>query len=317
MALIAPHSAFAQQAKAKIPRIGWVVTGDPTSYRFSLAAFREGLKEHGYVEGQNIIIEYKWAEGVPSRLPQLARELVEQRVDIIVTGGQTGAQAAKSATSTVPVVVAGAGDLAEGIVASLARPGGNITGFSVLSPETAGKQIEIVKEILPNAKNIAVLWGGATTASIFKRQREVIEATTATLKLVCSWYAPNTQSELEEALNSLGKARPDFLLVLSTPFLFSQRASIGKFARKAQLPSVHQFSEFVDDGGLVSYGSHISDSYRRAAGYVDKILKGANPATLPVELPSRFELVVNMKTAETIGITVPKSILLRADRVIE
>jgi putative ABC transport system substrate-binding protein len=317
MALIAPHSAFAQQAKAKIPRIGWVVTGDPTSYRFSLAAFREGLKEHGYVEGQNIIIEYKWAEGVPSRLPQLARELVEQRVDIIVTGGPTGAQAAKSATGTIPVVVAGAGDLADsGIVASLARPGGNITGFSVQSPETAGKQIEIVKEILPNAKTVAVLWGGATTG-INKRQREVVEATTAALKLVCTWYAPNTPSELEEALNSLGKAHPDFLLVLSTPFLFTHRASIAKFARKAQLPSVHQFSEFVDDGGLVSYGSHISDSYRRAAGYVDKILKGANPATLPVELPSRFELVVNMKTAKTIGITVPKSILLRADRVIE
>ena len=315
--LTASTAAFAQSPTKKVHRIGWLVTGDPMSYRFSLAAFRDGLRSLNYIEGQNITVEYRWAEGQVERLPELAKELAQLKVDVIVAGGTNGARAAKAATSVIPIVAAGAGDLlSAGLVASLARPGGNLTGFPVVSPETAVKQLEVMKQLLPRSQKAVVLWFGPGN-SFVDLQRKFAEEAAATLRLALTWHAADNLPELEAALERIPNSRADFLVVLSTPFFFTYRERITAFAAQARLPAVYTLSEFVDDGGLVSYGANIPDTYRRAAGYVDKILKGARPADLPVELPATFDLVINMKTARALGIALPQSVLLRASRVIE
>ncbi len=315
--LAAAKASFAQSLGKKVHRIGWLVTGDPTSYRFSLAAFRDGLRSLNYIEGQNIIIEYRWAEGRVERLPELAKELAQLKVEVIVAGGTNGARAATAATSVIPIVTAGAGDLVSaGLVTSLARPGGNLTGFPVVSPETAVKQLEVMKQLLPRSQRAAVLWFGPGNAFV-DLQRKFAEEAAATLHLALTWHAADKLPELEAALERIPKSRGDFLVVLSTPFFFTYRERITAFTAQAKLPTAYTLSEFVDDGGLISYGANIPDTYRRAAGYVDKILKGAKPADLPVELPATFELVINMKTARALGITPPQSVLLRASRVIE
>jgi putative ABC transport system substrate-binding protein len=310
-----PLPARAQQPTTRVPRIGWLVTGDPASYRFSLAAFRDGLRALNYIEGQSIAIEYRWAEDVPNRLPELARSLVRKNVDIILAGGTIGAQAARDATQTIPIVAAGAGDLVEaGLVGSFAQPGGNLTGFVTGAPETTAKRGEIIKEIVPQAKHAAVLWN--PTAFNTQLEMKALKESALALQLETSYEASNIK-DLETALGSILKTQPDIVLVLNDPFMFSRRKRIVDSLFQARLPAAYGYREYVDDGGLVSYGSSISDTYRRAATYIDKILKGAKPGDLPVQLPTKFELVINLKTAKALGLTVPLSLLDRADEVIE
>jgi putative tryptophan/tyrosine transport system substrate-binding protein len=311
-----PVAARAQQPTTRVPRIGWLVTGDPTSYRFSLAAFRDGLRALNYIEGQSIAIEYRWAEGVVDRLPELARDLVREKVDIIVAGGVIGAQAARGATQTIPIVAAGAGDLVEaGLIRSLAQPGGNLTGFVTTASEMAAKRGEIIKEILPQAKRATVLWN--PTASNTHLEMKALKESASALQLALTSFEASTLKDLETALDALRKTEPDIVFVLSDPFMFTQRKRIVESLFQAHLPAIYGFREYVDDGGLVCYGPSISDTYRRAATYVDKILKGAKPGDLPVQLPTKFEMVINLKTAKALRLTVPLPLLDRADEVIE
>jgi putative tryptophan/tyrosine transport system substrate-binding protein len=309
-----PFAARAQQPTTKVPRIGWLVTGDPTSYRLSLAAFRDGLRALNYVEGRNIAIEYRWAGGVVDRLPELARDLVREKVDVILAGGTIGARAASDATQTIPIVAAGTGDLVEvGLIRSLAQPGGNLTGFVTTAPEMAAKRGEIIKEIVPQAKRAAVLWN--PTGSNTQLEMKALKESALALQLALTSYEASTLKDLENALDAIRKPQPDIVLVLNDPFMFTQRKRIVESL--AHLPAIYGFREYVDDGGLVSYGSSISDTYRRAATYVDKILQGAKPGDLPVQLPTKFELVINLKTAKALGLTVPLSLHGRADELIE
>jgi ABC-type uncharacterized transport system substrate-binding protein len=312
-----PLAARAQQQTTRIPRIGWMVTGSPTSHRFSLSAFQEGLKALGYREAQNIKIEYRWAEGNVTRLHELADELVQQNVDVILAGGSLGAEAAKRATSLVPIVAAGAGDLVElGLVASLAHPGGNLTGFVATAPETAAKRFEIMKEIMPQTKRAAVLWNSNNSTP--KLEWNVAKEFVAANNIIVALYdARNDVEELRKAGAEIAQSAPDMLVVLNDPFMFTHRKAIVETAGRFRLPSIYGFREFVDDGGLISYGVSVTDTYRRAAVYVDKILKGEKPADLPVQLPTKFELVVNLRTAKAIGLSLTDSFLLRADEVIE
>jgi putative ABC transport system substrate-binding protein len=311
-----PLGLKAQQPTKKLSRIGWLVTGTPASHQLSLAAFLNGLHALGYVEGQNIHIEYRWAEGNVDRLPKLADELVEQKVDIILAGGSVGAEAAKHATSLIPIVAAAVGDLvALGLVTSLARPGGNLTGFIANAPETAAKRLQILKEIMPQGRRAAILWN--PTAVFAKLELEVASEFAATNDIVILLHGARNLEELGNALSTLSQSDPDFLVVLNDPFMFTYRKVIVDAAGRYRLPSIYGYREFVDDGGLISYGVSASDTYRRAASYVDRILKGEKPADLPVQLPIKFELVINLKTAKALGYAPPASLLLRADEVIE
>ena len=313
-----PAGVYAQQmsTKTNVPTIGWLVTGSPTSYRNSLAAFRDGLTAAGYVEGQNIRIEYRWAEGNVSQLPELARALVQQQVDVILAGGSVGAEAAKRATSIIPIIAAGVGDLVElGLVSSLARPNGNLTGFVANAPEIAGKRFQIVKEIRPEAKRAAVLWN--PNSSNAQLEWQVAERFAAANDIGVTLYDARNSGELTDALTRISQSAPDVLVNLNDPFLFTARSIVVDGARYMRLPAVYGFREYAEDGGLISYGTNIAETYRRAAQYVDKILKGAKPADLPVQLPTRYELVINLKTAKALGLDVPPSLLARADEVIE
>ncbi len=310
-----PLSAHAQQA-TPASRIGWLSTGSPTSHRLSLAAFREGLRALGYIEGINLAIEYRWAEGNLARLPELASQLVQHRVEVILAGGSTGAQAAKDATSVIPIIAAGTGDLLElGLVTSLARPTGNLTGFITAAPETAGKRLQIMTEIAPQARRAVML--GAPGATNSELERKVVTQLASALVLALEPYEAGNLQELDQALAAIVRSAAQMLLVLNDPFIFTHRKKIVKSAAKSRLPAIYGFREFVDDGGLISYGPNISDGYRRAAGYVDRILKGEKPGDLPVQAPTKYELVINLKTAKALGLTVPPTLLARADEVIE
>jgi class 3 adenylate cyclase/ABC-type uncharacterized transport system substrate-binding protein len=310
-----PLATRAQQPK--MPRIGWVVTGSPTSHRFSLAAFQDGLKALGYVEGRNISVEYRWAQGNLSRLPDLANDLVQLKVDAILAGETPVVEAVKHATSIIPIVAAGVGDLASlvALVASLGRPGGNLTGFVATAPETAAKRFEIMREIKPQARRAAVLanLGGSTP----RLELEFAKESAAAGDFAITLYDAREVEKLTSVLTQIPQSNPDILVVLNDPFLFTYRKLIVEAANKQQLPSVYGFREFVEDGGLISYGTAIPDTYRRAAGYVDRILKWEKPADLPVQLPTKFEMVVNLKTAEALGLTIPQTLLATADDVIE
>jgi putative ABC transport system substrate-binding protein len=310
-----PVAVRAQQT-TPVPRIGWLATGDPTSYRFSLAAFRSGLRELGYVEGRNVTIEYRWAEGNPARLPELANQLVQQRVDIILAGGSIGARAAKDATSVVPIVTAGAGDLVElGLVTSLARPGGNLTGFVTTGAETAAKRVQFMTEIMPQGRRAAILLNpGASNARL---EWKVLRETASAVGLAFVPHEAQSLPDLIDALAAIARSGADMLIVVNDPFMFTHRKSIVESAGKFRLPANYGFREYVDDGGLISYGPSISDGYRRAALYVDKILKGAKPADLPVVLPTKLELVINLRTAKALDLTMPPTLLATADEVIE
>jgi putative ABC transport system substrate-binding protein len=309
-----PLAARAQQA-ARVPRIGWLSTGSPISHRLSLAAFQGGLRALGYIEGGNVTIEYRWAEGNLARLPELASQLVQQQVEIILAGGSTGAQAAKNATSVIPIIAAGTGDLVElGLVTSFARPGGNLTGFVTAAPETAGKRLQIMTEIAPQARRAAVLWTGAANSGL---EWKVVTQLASALGLALEPYEARTVQDLDQVLAAIVQSAAQMLLVLNDPFIFTHRKSIIESAAKSRLPAIYGFREFVDDGGLISYGPNISDGYRRAATYVDQVLKGAKPGDLPVQAPTMYELVINLKTARALGLDVPPMLLARADEVIE
>ena len=306
--------ATAQQP-TKIPRIGFLSASSPAALSARIEAFRQGLRELGYVEGKNIVIEWRSAEGKLDRLPALAAELVRLKVDIIVTAGPSLTHAAKEATSTIPIVMTFDPDpVGSGFVASLARPGGNITGLSTLSPEISGKQLEVLKETVPKLSRVAVL-GNSTSPGNAQALREM-ELAAGAFKAKLQYLDVLDPKDIETAFRAASKGRAEVILVLPSPVLTSQRTQIVDLAVKNRLPAIYWRSDFVEAGGLMSYGTSQNDLDRRAATYVDKILKGTKPADLPVEQPTKFELVVNLKTAKQIGLTVPQKVLARADRVI-
>jgi putative ABC transport system substrate-binding protein len=311
-----PLAAWAQRTTTKLPRIGWLSTGDPDSYRFSLAAFRDGLRTFNYVEGQNVVIEYQWAQGNPAKLPELADELVRRQVDVLLVGGSVGAQVARDATHVIPIVAAGVGDLVElGLVSNLAHPGGNLTGFVANSPETAPKRAELIRQVMPQAARAAVLWNpDSANAQV---ELKMLRESTFVTQLEVTVHEARTLADLDVAFAGILQKRPDILFVANDPLMFTYRRAVTMFAAQSHLPGIYGFREYVDDGGLISYGASISDTYRRAASYVDKILKGDRAGDLPVDLPSRFELVISLRTAKALGLDVPPTLLSLADDVIE
>jgi putative ABC transport system substrate-binding protein len=314
-AVAAPLAAEAQ-APAKVPRIGFLWSLSPTDLPHLREAFRQRLRELGYVEGQTIAIEYRFAEGRPERLPALAAELVRLKVDVIVTGPPPAPEAAKQATSTIPIVFAVTGDpVAEGLVASLARPGGNITGLATMSPEVVGKQLELLKEVAPKISRVAVLQNPSNNAHPAVLRQS--DGAARTLGLRLHILQARTPPEIEAAFAAMRSQRAGGILVLRDPLFFAQRTQIVALAAKSRLPAVYGNREHAEAGGLMAYGANAPLMFRRAATYVDKILKGAKPADLPVEQPTKFELVVNLKTARALGLTVPRSVLSLADQVIQ
>src|SRR5262245_1138574 len=310
-------SVEAQQPK-NVPRIGYLSALDPVSESTRVEGIRSALRERGYIEGQNIAIEYRYAEGKRDRLPELAVELVRTKVDIIVTaGGDSLVRAARNATKTIPIVMSGGGvdPVGAGFVESLARPGGNVTGFTNLSTELGGKRLELFKEAVPKVARVAVLYDPTIQANVLD-QKEVQNASRALGLTVRSWEV-RAADGFDRVFAALNKERPDGLYVSVGPLTNVNRNRTVSFATKSLLPSVFGRREFVESGGLMSYGADLADSYRRVAYYVDRILKGAKPADLPVEQPVKFELIINLKTAKQIGLTIPQSMLDRADKVIK
>ena len=296
--------------------IGYLGNSSPALESNLVDAFREGLRQLGYVEGRNLIIKFEWAEGQQERHPALARELVRLTPDVILTAGTPGTLAAKQATQSIPIVTAIAGDaVATGLVASLAKPGGNVTGLSTLAPELDGKRLELLKEAVPKLSRVAVLRNPANpfTTIAWKAMQPAAEALGLKLQPVDA-SSPN---DLDRALATIKAARPDGLVVIVDRFLASYRASIVQFVAKNRLPGMFPYPEFAQEGGLMTYGPDYADLFRRTATYVDKILKGAKPADLPIEQPTKFELVINLKTAKALGLTIPQSVLVRADEVIQ
>jgi putative tryptophan/tyrosine transport system substrate-binding protein len=299
----------------KIPRIGFLIAASPSSVSARLEAFRQGLRELGYVEGKNIVIEWRYAEGKLDRLPALAAELVRLKIDIILTGAPATTRAAKEATVTIPIVMAQDTDpVANGFVASLARPGGNITGLSTLAPELSGKQLELLKETVPRLSRMAVL-GNSTLPGNAQALKE-LELAAGAFKVQLQYVDVLDLKDIETAFRAVSKGRADAVLVLGNPIFLSQRIQITDLAVKSRLPAIYERPEYVDDGGLMTYGVNINELYRRAATYVDKILKGRTPADLPVEQPIKFEFIINLKSAKQIGLVIPPNVLARADRVI-
>ena len=312
LAIIAtPLSAAAQQA-AKIPRIG--ILGNAPSRLWE--AFEQRLRELGYLPHQSVALEYRWSEAKPQRFPELAADLVGRKVDVIVAVSEPAGRAAKQATSTIPIVVfVGYDPVASGLVASLARPGGNVTGLSMFHVELTGKRLELLKEVVPKASRIAVLWHAADP-SVERAFKETRGAALA-LGLTVRSHAVSEVAQLEGAFTTISRERPGALIVLPNPFAYINRTRIAELAAKARVPAIYGHRENVEAGGLMSYATDVRDVWQRGAIYVDKILKGTKPADLPVEQPTRFELVINLKAAKALGLTLPQSILIRADQVIQ
>ena len=303
------------QQPAKVPRIGFLSSLSPAAVSARMDAFRQGLRELGYVEGKNIVIESRWAEGKTERLPELAAELVRLKVDVIVTGGPSVNRFAKEATVTIPIVLAFDNDpVGNGFAASLARPGGNVTGLSALSPEISGKQLELLKEIVPTLSRVAVLGNSAEPANALVLREVELAAGAFGVKL--QYLDVLGPKDIETAFRAASKGRADAVLVLLSPVVISHRTQLVEIALKSRLPAIYFRPEFVEDGGLMSYATSFADLSRRAATYVDKILKGTKPADLPVEQPTKFELVINLKAAKQIGLTIPPNVLAQADKVI-
>ena len=313
--VVAGAAADAQQPK-KVPRIGFLFGVSPSTSPARMEAFRQGLRELGWVEGKNIVIEYRYAEGKFDRLPALAAELVRLKVDVIVTAAPPPTCSAKKATVTIPIVMAFDDDpVGSGFVASLARPGGNITGLATLAPEISGKQLELLKEIVPKLSRVGVL-GDVTRPGIPQALREINVAADA-LRVQVQYLEVRDPKDIESAFRAASKEHADAVLVLGSPVLNSQQKQVIELAVKSRLPAIYFNLEFVEAGGLMSYGVNIADLARRAATYVDKIVKGAKPADLPIEQPKKFELVINLKAAKQIDLTIPPNVLARADRVIK
>jgi len=309
-----PSPGHAEQA-GKIFRIGYLGSGGlaDTAPRFNV--FRQALRDLGYIEGQTVVIESRWAEGQIERLPGLAAELVKLKVDVIVAASTPDALAAKNATQTIPIVFATSGSPVGALVASIARPGGNVTGLSLVGPELVARQLQLLKESVPKASRVAVLENpdNPYTAVMMKE----VETAARSLGVQIRFLELRSGDAPDTAFSGLARERPHALLVLFDPLLTRQRARIAELANKHRLPSMYPHREYAEAGGLMAYGASLTDLYRRAATYVDKILKGARPADLPVEQPTKFELVINLGTARSLGLTIPQSVLLRTDETIK
>ena len=309
-------SADAQQPK-KVPRIGYLALASLDTVSTRIKLFHQGLRDLGYVEGKNIIIEFRSAEGKLDLLPAVAAELVRLKVDIIVTPGAAGTRAAKEATRTIPIVMTQVGDpVGSGFVASLARPGGNITGFATVAPEISGKRLELLKEIVPKLSRVAV-FGTSTLPDNPQRFGEV-ELAAKAFGVKLQYLEVLDPKDIDTAFRAASKGRAEAVLMMASgPVLNPRQKEILEFAVKMQLPVIYTLRSFVEAGGLMTYGVNIADLDRRAATYVDKILKGAKPADLPVEQPKKFEFIINLKAAKQIGLTIPPNVLARADKVIK
>ena len=310
-----PLASDAQQP-AKVPRIGFLSPFSPSDAALWHQALRLGLRDLGWIEGKNISIEYRYSEGRRDRLPDLAADLVRLKVDIIFVDTNSAGLAAKNATRAIPIVLASGSDtVASGLVNSLARPGGNITGLDQIAPELGGKRLELLKEIVPMLSRVAVLWNPQNPASTLNWKELQLPARQLGVQLhSLELRSPN---DFDKAFEDATKARAGALAIMPDPVFVTNLKRIAYLAAKNHLPSIFHLREFVDAGGLVAYGPDRSDLFRRAATFVDKILKGAKPADLPVERPTKFELVINLKTAKALGLTIPQSLLLRADQVIQ
>jgi ABC-type uncharacterized transport system substrate-binding protein len=303
------------QQPTKIPRIGVLVAGNPSPASARIEAFQQGLRDLGYIEGQNLIIEYRYAEGKLDRLPELAAELVRLKVDAIFVTSTSAVQAAKKATTKVPIVSVSGDPVGLGLVASLARPGGNVTGLANFTSELAGKRLELLKEVVPSVSRVAVLWNPVASSSAL-RMRET-EAAAHSLGIKLQPVAVREANDFERAFSALKRERVDALFPLRSPFISIHVKRIVELAAKNRVPGMYDASEFPEAGGLMSYGTMLPDLDRRAAVYVGKILKGAKPADLPVEQPTKFEFIINLKAAKQIGLTIPQKVLARADKVIK
>ena len=313
MALAGPRTVLAQPAQ-RVYRVGLVL---PTSAGARSEAFLAGMKALGYTEGHNVKIEMRFADGQADRLPGLVAEVLQQKVDVLVVGSTIGARAAKNASSTIPIVFAGSSDpVAGGIVTNLARPEANITGFSLAFGDGfAGKWLELLKEVSPRVTQFAVLWSSSNPAAA--RFVKELQTMARTLNLRLDAHLASTAPELDASLAAIASSAARGLIVMPSPFAVSKKETLVQFAANRRLPAIYFVDEFAIAGGLMTYGPSVTDSYRRAATHVDKILKGAKPADLPVEQPTRFELVINLKAAKALDLTIPQSLLLRADEVIQ
>jgi putative ABC transport system substrate-binding protein len=308
-----PHGTYAQQP-ASPRRIGVLLVG-PSLESKEAQAFRQGLLDAGYAEGRDVVIEWRSAEGDYARIPTLATDLVQSKVDVILSDGTVGTRAAKRATSTIPIVMTLVSDpVGSGLVTNLAHPGGNLTGLTILTTELSAKQLQLLKDAIPRLTRVAVLWNPDTP--YHPKAVEDLKAAAPSLAIELSFVGVRTPEQFDPAFSTVSRAHAQALYVIGDPFFFAHRTMLLKRASKARLPVIGGAREFAADGALMSYGPNLSDVFRRSAGYVDKILKGAKPADLPIEQPTKFELVINLKTAKALGITIPESILVRADEVI-
>jgi len=311
VSLFGPPLTAVAQSLAKVPRVGYLSPVSAGAPGYSI--LRQSLRELGYVEGQNIAFQESFAEGYSDRMPALAAELVRQHVDVIVAASRPAIRAAKEATKAIPIVmITGDDPVRSGFVASLARPGGNVTGVSVMTPELGSKRLELLKEVVPRVTRLAVLWSPAP-----QRELRVTRAAADKLGLALKLMDVRNADDLARAFAVLEKERPDALTMLFDGLTSGYRGLVGDFAKKHKLPTVFGAREFAEAGGLMSYAPDIADGFHRAATYVDKILKGAKPGDLPIEQPTKFELVINLKTAKALGLTIPQSLLVRADKIIE
>ena len=307
--------AEAQQAK-KVPRIGFLGNSTAALETNLVEPFREGMRELGYIEGKNISIEYRWAEGKYERFPTLIAELIAQKIDVIVTAGTPASLAVQKATSSIPFVMVAVGDpVGTGLIASLAHPGGNITGLTSISPELEWKRLELLKEVIPKLSHFAVLWNPVSPFQVVAEKE--VQAAAQALRMKELSVAVQAEEQFDKAFATILKERPGALLVLADRLFLHNRARIMDFAVQHRLPGVYAYVELVEAGGLMSYGPSYAGMHKRAAYFVDRILKGAKPADLPVERPMKFELIINLKAAKQIGVTVPQSVLYRADKVIK
>jgi putative ABC transport system substrate-binding protein len=314
--LMTPHYSYAQEP-GKLFRIGFLTGGvRPSEAERQQSPLRKALRELGYVEGQNVAYEARYAEGKIDRLPDLAAELVRLRVDVMVTAGGPPAEAAKRATSTIPIVIVAAGDpVGTGLIASLARPGENVTGITDQAIELIPKRLELLKESVPKASRVAVVWNSADRAMTLRYRQ--VEAAAQALGVRVQPFGVRDPGDFDGAFSAMTRERPDAIFIISDPLITIHRKRVLDFAATNRLPAMYEHNLYVNDGGLMSYGPSFSDMWPRAAYYVDKILKGARPGDLPVEQPTRYYLIINLKTAKALGLKIPQSVLIRADEVIQ
>jgi putative ABC transport system substrate-binding protein len=314
--LLAPCSSTQAQQPKKVAKIAYLGASAPAAVAHLVEAFRQGLRELGYVEGKSFVLEARYGDGKAERLPELARELVSLKVDVILTSTDGAIAVFKKQTQTIPIVMANSTDpVATGFVASLARPGGNVTGLSTISPELGGKRLELLREVVPRLSRVAFIWNPDIPGATLEYKE--VEGASRSVRLQLQFLEVRRSDDLQSAFSAVTKRRAEALILAwPNPVLFSNRGQIISFAQRNRLPAIWAQKEFVDAGGVMSYGPNLADMYQRAATYVDKILKGAKPAHLPVEQPIKFEFIINLKAAKEIGLTIPPDVLARATKII-